>query len=164
MPLIVKPIEETTISFHQYYDFIQEAYAERVEQGIPFVCTTLSEDGLKKDMEGCGVHTYIGVMEESPNDIASTISVAYRHDKEGEYAWYHLVATNNRLKGKGIGTQMLRAMIDMAREEGCGHVELTTAKRAVSAVKFYEKNGFNKIGYYQPLTGGGINHITLGIR
>lgn len=160
--LIVRPIEETTVFFKQYYDFIQEAYAERVEQGIPFVCTTLSEDDLKKDMEGCGVHTYIGVLEENPEEIASTVSVAYRYNKEGKYAWYHLVATNNKLKGRGIGSQMLLAILDIAREEGCDHVELTTAKKATSAVRFYEKNGFNKIGYYQPLTGG-INHITLDI-
>lgn len=38
-------------SFEEYYNFIQEAYVERVEQGIPFVCTTLSVEGLREDIK-----------------------------------------------------------------------------------------------------------------
>lgn len=51
MSLIVKPFEEMQFSFEEYYNFIQEAYVERVEQGIPFVCTTLSVEGLREDIK-----------------------------------------------------------------------------------------------------------------
>lgn len=155
MSLVVKPIEATTVSFEQYYNFIQDAYAERVEQGLHFFCTTLTIDELKMDIEKTGAHTYLGFLDNNPGEIAASVSVAYRYDKEGKYAWFHLVATNNKIKGRGVGTEMLQTMIDMARDNGCHYISLSTATKATSAVKFYEKNGFFKTSYYQLLSWGG---------
>ena len=159
MSLIVKSLEESAFSFRQYYDFIQNAYAERIEQGIPFVCTTLNEKELKEDIDSNGCRIYIGFFEEAPSEIAASISVSYRCDKEGKYAWYHLVATNSKLKGRGIGSQMLSTMIDIAVNEKCSHVSLTTAANAISAVKFYLKNGFIIESYTIPLVGGYKSYV-----
>lgn len=153
--LIVKPIEATNFTFSQYYSFIQDAYKERVEQGIPFVCTSLSEDELRNDLETNGCTTYIGYeSEKNANEIAATISVAYRNDMDGKYAWFHLVATNNRIKGKGYGTVVLMRLMSLAAEDGCNHIMLSTAQAATSAVNFYLKNGFFIRSKYRPFWGG----------
>jgi len=154
MSLIVKPIEETFVSFNEYYAFIQDAYAERKRQGIHFVCTSLSVDELRDEISSNNARIYLGFLSECPNEIASSISVAYRYDDSEKYAWFHLVATNDKMKGKGVGTHMLHAMIDLAYKNGCSYVSLITAKKAISAVRFYEKNGFFKVSRFRPFRGG----------
>lgn len=96
----------------------------------------------------------MGYLNENPGEIAASIGVAYRHNRDGNYAWFHLVATNNKLKGRGIGTQMLKEMIDIAKKNGCDYVSLSTAKKAISAVNFYLKSGFFISGEHVPLWGG----------
>ena len=50
------------------------------------------------------------------------------------------VATPHR--SKGIGEEIVRAAIDIARREGCSMVQLTTDKSRKDAHRFYEKLGF----------------------
>ena len=157
--LFVKPIEDTGISFKQYYDFIQDSYEERIIQGIPFVCTTLTVDELKTDIKKNGCQIFVSSLNKEFTEITSSISVAYRHNHEGKYAWFHLVASNKNNKRLGFGTQMLKTMIEKAKEEGCKYVLLSTAKSANSAVQFYLKNGFFIQSSHFPLRGGYSSYI-----
>jgi GNAT superfamily N-acetyltransferase len=50
------------------------------------------------------------------------------------------VASGHR--GEGIGEQIVRAVIDLARSEGCAMVQLTTDKSRKDAHRFYERLGF----------------------
>lgn len=50
------------------------------------------------------------------------------------------VASGHR--GRGLGEEMTRAVIEMARGEGCAMVQLTTDKRRKDAHRFYERLGF----------------------
>ena len=50
------------------------------------------------------------------------------------------IATPHR--GKGIGEEIMRAAIEIARREGCAMVQLTTDKSRKDAHRFYEKLGF----------------------
>lgn len=45
-------------------------------------------------------------------------------------------------RGSGIGKELIRAVIELARERGCHMVQLTTDKRRPEALRFYEKLGF----------------------
>jgi GNAT superfamily N-acetyltransferase len=45
-------------------------------------------------------------------------------------------------RGTGLGDQMIRAAIEIARDAGCSIVQLTTDKRRVDAHRFYERLGF----------------------
>ena len=46
-------------------------------------------------------------------------------------------------RGKGIGEQIIRAAIDIARHKGCTIVQLTTDKSRTDAHRFYERLGFS---------------------
>jgi GNAT superfamily N-acetyltransferase len=46
--------------------------------------------------------------------------------------------------GKGIGKQLVAAVIEKCRRLGCCEVEVSTEKTNVKARKFYKKCGFNK--------------------
>jgi GNAT superfamily N-acetyltransferase len=45
-------------------------------------------------------------------------------------------------RGTGLGEQMIRAAIELARTAGCSIVQLTTDKRRKEAHRFYERLGF----------------------
>lgn len=45
-------------------------------------------------------------------------------------------------RSEGIGEQIIRAAIDLARTEGCAMVQLTTDKSRKDAHRFYERLGF----------------------
>jgi GNAT superfamily N-acetyltransferase len=50
------------------------------------------------------------------------------------------VASDKR--GEGIGEEIIRAVIELARAEGCKMVQLTTDKSRKDAHRFYERLGF----------------------
>lgn len=52
------------------------------------------------------------------------------------------VRTHSDYRGQGIGTQVLTYAINRAKEKGCYMIQLTSDKRRLDAIKFYEKLGF----------------------
>jgi GNAT superfamily N-acetyltransferase len=49
-----------------------------------------------------------------------------------------------RLRGHGIGAQMMEWAIERARQRGCHLMQLTSHKSRVDAHRFYERLGFTK--------------------
>lgn len=49
------------------------------------------------------------------------------------------------LRGQGIGRRMLDALLDYAREQGCTLVVLETTSTWADAVRFYRRNGFQRV-------------------
>ena len=45
-------------------------------------------------------------------------------------------------RGQGLGRAMLGWVIEAARQDGCGLVQLTSDKRRADAIRFYESLGF----------------------
>jgi ribosomal protein S18 acetylase RimI-like enzyme len=52
------------------------------------------------------------------------------------------VRTSSAVRGKGVGTELIRWAIDRAKQRGCHLVQLTTDKQRVDALRFYERLGF----------------------
>jgi len=55
--------------------------------------------------------------------------------------------------GKGIGTALLKEVKNLAREIYPDYIWLDTHRSNEKAIRFYEKNGFRKMGNY---------HFTIG--
>ncbi|MDQ8726829.1 GNAT family N-acetyltransferase [Bradyrhizobium sp. LHD-71] len=47
-------------------------------------------------------------------------------------------------RGTGVGHKMMAAVVAIARERGCGQMQLTTNKVRTDAQRFYEALGFEK--------------------
>ena len=47
------------------------------------------------------------------------------------------------LRGQGIGRELLREAMDVARAEGAGHMDLGTSQDDVAAMALYESEGFD---------------------
>lgn len=52
------------------------------------------------------------------------------------------VRTASSERSKGLGSQLIRYAIERAKERGCHMVQLTTDKKRVDALRFYERLGF----------------------
>lgn len=57
------------------------------------------------------------------------------------------VRVKYNLRGQGIGKEIIREAIHMAKIEGCGLIQLTTDKQRIETHKFYEKLGFESSHY-----------------
>ncbi|WP_066303599.1 GNAT family N-acetyltransferase [Bacillus sp. FJAT-29814] len=52
------------------------------------------------------------------------------------------VRTTLSVRGKGVGTELIKWAIQRANERGCHLIQLTTDKQRVDALRFYERLGF----------------------
>jgi len=52
------------------------------------------------------------------------------------------VRVSSGQRGQGLGRRMIERAIEVAREQGCGLVQLTSDKRRPDAVRFYQSLGF----------------------
>lgn len=52
------------------------------------------------------------------------------------------VRIHSDFRGQGIGEQMLKYAIKVAKDRGCSIVQLTSDKQRPDAIRFYEKLGF----------------------
>ncbi|MBM7840821.1 ribosomal protein S18 acetylase RimI-like enzyme [Alkalihalobacillus xiaoxiensis] len=52
------------------------------------------------------------------------------------------VRIGRAFRGQGIGEALVQKAVDIAKEEGCGLVQLTTDKQRKDAHRFYERIGF----------------------
>ena len=53
----------------------------------------------------------------------------------------HIAPTHRNL---GLGGEMIRWVVEQARQRGCGLVQLTSNKKRLDAHRFYERLGFHK--------------------
>ncbi|AZU64987.1 GNAT family N-acetyltransferase [Neobacillus mesonae] len=52
------------------------------------------------------------------------------------------VRTSASVRGKGVGTELIKWAIQRAESRGCHLVQLTTDKKRSNALRFYERLGF----------------------
>lgn len=73
--------------------------------------------------------------------LTFTPSISFRG---GKRATVESVRIDERLRGQGIGRELMLWTIERARREGCIALQLTTHAERADAHRFYEKLGFKK--------------------
>lgn len=82
---------------------------------------------------------------EVDDKIVGTLTLAvYNTPLVEKKAWIEDVVTDENVRGKGIGRQLIAAALDYARKEGIGKVDLTSSNDKTAAHILYEKTGFKK--------------------
>lgn len=71
--------------------------------------------------------------------ITYTPSLSYRGTWR---ATLESVRTRSDLRGRGVGTVLVKAAVERARARGCGSVQLSTNRKRADARRFYERLGF----------------------
>ena len=71
--------------------------------------------------------------------------VTYNIEKEN----CEIVTLNSLHNNRGLATQLIRKVIERAKENGCNRVWLITTNDNTNAIRFYQKRGFEWIGFYK---------------
>lgn len=82
---------------------------------------------------------YVGDTVVGVEQVTFTPHITYQG---GWRATIEGVRTASSERGKGLGSQMIRFAIERAKERGCHVVQLTTDKKRMDALRFYERLGF----------------------
>ena len=87
------------------------------------------------------------------NDVFVGYADLYVNTPEAEI---QTIAVRESAQGNGIGTALLTAMLESAREHGCSLVLLETRAENLPAISLYEKFGFT-------INGRRPNYYALGV-
>jgi GNAT superfamily N-acetyltransferase len=85
------------------------------------------------------------LIAERDGDVVGTLQLTFIHglSRQGsKRALIEAVRVAAAFRGKGLGEDIIRAAIEIAREAGCAMVQLTTDKSRKDAHRFYERLGF----------------------
>ncbi len=139
----LEPLSEK--NFKSFFHLIQElARYEKVEEPNEQAKQRLKIDGLGPDpkydaylgmLNGVGIGYLIYFMTYSSFLALPTL---YIED-------IFLLEEHRR---RGYGKQILDFCIKQAKLRGCGRIEWTVLTWNEPAIKFYEKNGANRLGWY----------------
>lgn len=56
-----------------------------------------------------------------------------------------IVTLNSLTQNKGIGTALINAVLEVAKEEKCSRLWLITTNDDINAIRFYQKRGFDLV-------------------
>ena len=143
MSIVIRRLQDTSYSYKEVVDLLHEAFQERLEQGLKYTCSTMTEDEFRKDTATGFV--YVAIDDES--GLCGTATLTIRTDSEGvKYGLCEYNGIRSDMKGKGIGTMLYMEREKEALKNGCEYLLSDTATQAKSAVKYHLKNGFKIIG------------------
>jgi GNAT superfamily N-acetyltransferase len=85
------------------------------------------------------------LIAERDGDVVGTLQLTFIHglSRQGaKRALIEAVRVAAPFRGKGLGEEIIRAAVEIARQAGCSMVQLTTDKSRKDAHRFYERLGF----------------------
>ncbi|MCK0473182.1 GNAT family N-acetyltransferase [Halalkalibacter sp. APA_J-10(15)] len=131
------------------------------ENDLDSIVAMLADDALgskRERYENPLPHSYMKAFEAITSDPNNELIVAcagnvvvgvqqitftpYITHQGGWRATIEGVRTSASVRGKGIGTELIKWAIQRAEERGCHLVQLTTDKKRPDALRFYERLGF----------------------
>ena len=131
------------------------------KQDLDKVVEMLADDELgstRERYEQPLPESYINAFRAITSDPNNELIVAYQGNKligvqqitytpyithqGGWRATIEGVRTSSSMRGKGVGTRLIKWAIHRAKKRGCHLVQLTTDKQRVDALRFYEHLGF----------------------
>lgn len=60
-----------------------------------------------------------------------------------------IVTLDSKINDIGLGTRLVEKVVETAKSNGCKRVWLITTNDNVKAIRFYQKRGFEWIGFYK---------------
>lgn len=60
-----------------------------------------------------------------------------------------IITLNSKVKNNGLGTRLVNKAIDTAKVNHCKSVWLITTNDNTHAIRFYQKKGFERVGFYK---------------
>ncbi len=88
------------------------------------------------------------------NENDKLIGFCFASNKIQDVYYIHLLFVSNHLRGAGIGGEIIKNAIKIAKENKINKIELRCPESNVNALKFYQKNNFKIISVLNDETSG----------
>ena len=135
--------QATNISYRQIVTLMHESFQERLDKGLHYSCSSMTEEQfIEKSKKGM---VFVAIDKGSNSLVGTTTLNIYSKNKK-KVGYMEFVAIDNNYKHKGIGTMLLQQCQRTAKEIGASHILSDTSTKATSAVKWHLKNGFKIVG------------------
>jgi GNAT superfamily N-acetyltransferase len=97
----------------------------------------------------------VTLVAELDGAVTGVIDMEY-HQRLGDHrpqARVHDLVVTDRVRGRGVGSVLLRRAEELARKRGCFRMTLVTAAWREATIAFYEREGFQDYGrwFVKPL-------------
>ena len=86
--------------------------------------------------------------------VADDLTACCVLEPRGDHGYFGMFAVSPALQGGGIGSQLLAAAEQRARELGLRHVEMTVLSVRSELIAFYERRGYVRTGQSKPFPYG----------
>lgn len=132
-------------------------FRSATETDVPAIVALLADDviGAGREGESGAYLTAFREVDADPRnhlvvadidgEVAGTLQLTYIPglSRMGtERAQIEAVRVTASHRGRGLGREMIAWAVEQARARGCGLVQLTSDKRRLDAIRFYESLGF----------------------
>lgn len=131
-------IEEVTSFSSEVVDAVRKLVRQLDQKFQP-----LSDDDLKEMISSSNTHVYIVRLKGNRNIIGMVTLIVYRIPYITKAQLEDLVIDKS-LRGKGIGTTLMKFVIDKARDLGVKSLNFTSNPKRETANKLYKSLGFEK--------------------
>ncbi len=111
---------------------------ERYEQPLPESYTKAFQ-AITSDPNN---ELVVAVQDDEVIGVLQITFVPYITHQGGWRATIEGVRTASSVRGKGVGTELIKWAIQRAKKRGCHLIQLTTDKHRVDALRFYKRLGF----------------------
>lgn len=144
MSVVVDRLENTAVSYKQLIELIHHSFEERIQQGLFFTCSTMTEEKyINKTKDG----VVLVAMDNETNELLGTATIHIRKDNRNIiYGYNEYLAISPSAKRKGIGTKLLEKQMMIVINANGEYIESDTAVGAKSSVCWHLKNGFKIVG------------------
>ncbi len=130
--------EET--SWEELAQLYHEAFQERFDQGMNFICSSYTPKYLAEHFDDAII---LVALDKDHNDaLAGAAVLRIKHDDRGTCGYFTDIGIKPEYKRHGIGSKLLKQHVAEAKANGCSFVMSDTAVGAKSSVKWHLRNGF----------------------
>lgn len=84
-----------------------------------------------------------GFICKQKSEIAGLVTYHIENDE------CEIVTLDSKINNKGLGTQLIQKVIEVAKENHCNRVWLITTNDNFRVIRFYQKREFDWIGFYR---------------
>lgn len=101
--------------------------------------------------------SHFSVSKGKMHDVVNLPGFICKHDdKIAGLITYHIenegceiVTLNSKIGNKGLGSQLIQKVLEVAKEHLCNRVWLITTNDNIQAIRFYQKRGFDWIDFHR---------------
>lgn len=138
--IVVKQLNETSITYQEIADLQHAAFIERLEQGLRFTCSSMTTEEFEAKMKDGFVFV---ALNKNTNELLGTVTIHIKTDNEGNvYGYHEYLAVSPNAKHSGVGSKLAQAWNELLEEKSAKYVMSDTACVATSSVNWHLKNGF----------------------